>query len=159
MSWYNGVLTPSDPRRPRSLKPKGGSWGKYPQGKYQRRIESPIQISIVQWVRVVAPHCVIFSIPNERVVESVTQLDALCSMGLYPGITDLCVLAPVKDHWEPHMLEVKTMSDKSVLSPNQEEFRLLCAKRGIHHAVVRSIEDAREAFRFWGIKTKESAVI
>jgi len=159
MVWTNGVLTPDDPRKAKSLKPAKGSWGKYPKGRYQRRVESPIQMTIVEWIRTVAPHCVVFSIPNERVVRSRSELDILVNMGLYPGITDLCVLAPVGDHFEPHMVEVKTMDERSILNENQQKFRLLCAKRGIHHAVVRSIEDIREAFRFWNIKTKESAIL
>lgn len=159
MSWWNGVHTPADPRKPKSLRPAKGSWGKYPKGRQQRIVEAPIQIAIVSWIQTVAPHCVVFSIPNERVVRSVTELNTLIAMGLYPGITDLCVLAPVNDHFEPHMIEVKTMDERSVLNDNQERFKLLCANRGIRHAVVRSIDDVREAFRFWNIKTKESAVI
>jgi hypothetical protein len=158
---YNGILAPSDPREPRQLKP-----ARYPQrfkippprGRRSWSLgeEEALQVCIVDWIRTVAPHCVVFAIRNEG-KRSITEHQVAIEMGLYPGISDLCVLAPVKDHFEPHMVEVKTI--KGAMSEKQEEFKLLCAKRGIHHAIVRSIEDTRQAFLFWNIKTRESSIL
>lgn len=111
--------------------------------------ESDIQRGIVNFVRTVAPQCLTFAIPN---ASRRTALGFATNgvPGLYPGIQDVCVVAPLG---RAHFIEVKT--DKGQLRKEQEAVKARMALMGVPHCVARSIDDVREALKAWKIETRE----
>jgi hypothetical protein len=116
------------------------------------RPEEQLQIDIVTYLRIVAPQCITFAIRNEG-RRGIFGHKLALSMGLMPGLHDLCVLAPHRglSIWEPYFLEVKTA--KGVLNANQKAAHALFRKLGISYAVVRSIDDVKKTLDFWKIIT------
>lgn len=111
--------------------------------------EANIQASIVSWVRWVAPHVLIFAIPNGG-LRTKSEAARLKWTGVLAGVPDLMVL----DRGSAYFLEVKTKTGR--LSPDQIEVFDRLTALGIPCAIVRGIEDVRNAFRAWGIATRES---
>lgn len=112
--------------------------------------EASIQASIYQWVRAVAPDVLIWAVPNGG-LRSKREGARLKWTGVLAGIPDLSGLAPGPLAF---FFEVKPPGE--YLDPPQREIREKLEGLGVLYAVVRSIDDAREAFRVWGIATKET---
>jgi hypothetical protein len=74
------------------------------------------------------------------------------SIGVTAGIPDLVLIAP---KGRVHFVEVK--SETGRLSPDQRGIRSWLEELGCPVAVVRNIDDVRNAFAAWGIKTREAA--
>lgn len=112
--------------------------------------EAKMQKSIVDYVRAVAPQCLIVAIPNGA-QRTASGRPANAVPGLTPGVPDLAVIAPQgKIFW----LEVK--AEKGRVSDAQLAFHLQLQARSHDVAVVRSIEEVKNAFEIWGIETRES---
>lgn len=116
--------------------------------------ETPIHRSILSWLRVVLPEALIWHPANEsrRPGKAGNVERAMnAANGVLAGVPDLCGRVPEGDFY----MEVKTPSGS--LSPAQKAFRDRLSALGCHrYAVVRSIEDAREALAEWGIPTREA---
>lgn len=69
----------------------------------------------------------------------------LKAMGVKAGVPDLLLIAPDN---KIHFLEIKKLGGK--LSPDQEEFRLECIRRGRPHAVVETLDQALAVLDDWG---------
>ena len=116
-----------------------------------RRIEAPIQIAIVDYIRLVAPQLIVLHIPNEG-MRSAWGHAHMVRMGLTPGAHDLLLL---EEPGLAYLLEVKAPDEQ--LSMAQIEFHVECRARKIPQAVVRSVNDARDALARFGIRTREAA--
>lgn len=111
--------------------------------------ESEIQRQIVDWIRYVAPECMVIAIPNAaRRTASGRASNAV--PGLTPGAPDLLVIRP---KGEVLWMEVKT--NKGSATDHQVRFHQNLHVRGHICAIVRSLEDARNAFKAVGIETRE----
>lgn len=116
--------------------------------------EGPIHRSILHWLRAVLPGALIWHPANESrrpgragIVERAMNK----GNGVLAGVPDICGRTYSGDFY----FEVK--AEGSYLSPAQKAFRDQLAALGCHrYAVVRSIEDAREALDSWGITTRET---
>lgn len=95
--------------------------------------EAKIQVEIVKflWSR----GFYVFSIPNEAAGSNAIRQGQMITMGLRPGVADLCVLLPGKVVF----LEVKTATGKQ--SEHQKKFESRCIELGHEYHVVRSVED------------------
>ena len=113
-----------------------------------RNDEAAIQASIVQWARLVAPGAIIFAVPNGG-WRSKREAALLKWTGVVAGVPDLAVVSRGKACF----LEVKT--GKGRLSPEQAAMLARLQEMGAGVAVVRSIDEARAAFKGWGIETRE----
>lgn len=112
-------------------------------------LESEIQRQIVDWIRYVAPECMVIAIPNAaRRTASGRASNAV--PGLTSGAPDLLVIRP---RGEVLWMEVKT--DKGKLTDLQFKFHENLQIRNHACAVVRSLDDARNAFKAVGIETRE----
>jgi len=86
-------------------------------------------------------------VPNDASGKtSMAKAGRLKSMGLRAGISDLVLIGP---SGQAHFLEIKTATGR--LSESQERFRAMCEKRGWNYAVVRSVDEALDVCRKWGI--------
>lgn len=94
--------------------------------------ESKIQSAIVRYLQEVGIFA--FSIPNEFVKDARSMGTAI-SLGLKPGVADLCVMVP----GGVIFLEVKTAT--GVQSERQKKFEARCKDLGIRYHVVRSVKD------------------
>ena len=112
--------------------------------------EARIQAAIVEWIRWCAPQTVVFAIPNGG-LRGKAEAARLRWTGVQAGMPDLAILAPVG---KVFFLEVKAPDGR--LSADQAEMFDQLVALGIGAAIVRSIDDAREAFKAWGIKTREA---
>ena len=119
-------------------------------GAHRIQHESKIQKSIIDYLRAVLPHAVVFAIPNGS-QRTASGRPANAVVGLLPGAPDLCVVLPQgRTLW----LEVK--SDKGRVSTNQIAVHGLFNSLGHPVPVVRSIDDVRQALAFLKIETKEN---
>jgi hypothetical protein len=114
-----------------------------------RNAEGRIQAAIVEWIRTVAPHALVFAVPNGG-LRSKTEAARLKWQGVLAGVPDLIVLAPVG---KVFALEVKTEVGR--LSESQRDIFDCLVALGVNRAIVRSIDDVRRAFAAWGIETRE----
>jgi hypothetical protein len=88
-----------------------------------------------------------FSVGNENAGKiSMARAGRLRAMGLRSGMTDLVLIGL---DGRAHFLEVKTPTGK--LSPAQDGFRKLCSIRHWPWAIARSVQDAVDAARLWGL--------
>lgn len=120
----------------------------------RRDAEGPIHRAILSWLRVVLPEAIIFHAANEsrrpgRAGHVERAMNA--ANGVLPGVADIIGLT----EWGPFFMEVKAPG--GALSPAQREFRDRLAALGYDRwAVVRSIDDARDALAKWGVPTREA---
>jgi VRR-NUC domain len=110
-----------------------------------------IQAAIVSWVRTVAPHALVFAIPNGG-VRSKAEAARLKWTGVVAGVPDLAIIAPGE---RVHFIECK--SPRGSLSPDQRVIFDCLVGLGIPCAIVRSVDDTRRAFDACGIPTREAA--
>lgn len=113
--------------------------------------EARIQASIVSFVRVVAPNCIVAHIPNGG-LRSKREAARLKWVGVTAGFPDLILLSP---SGRAYFIEVKT--DTGRLSTEQSDFHSRLNILGFQCAIVRSIDDARLALKAWNIPTNETA--
>jgi hypothetical protein len=148
-SWEKGVLS--------------GPYGKSLTGRkiFRRRAskrslpmkpEERLQAGFIEYLRLVAPQCIVFAIYNQGNRGPVGQQIAV-KMGLMPGLHDLCLLAKFDGRWEPHFIEVKMPSGS--FTDEQEGVHAEFCLQGIKQATVRSIEELRVALDFWKIERRE----
>ncbi len=107
--------------------------------------ESVIQAQIVSALSLMG--IFVFMVPNDA-AGKITPAKAgrLKAMGLRAGISDLVLVGP---DGQAYFLEVKTPGGK--LSESQKLFSNLCLAKGWKYAVARSVEDAAELVRVWGL--------
>ena len=89
----------------------------------------------------------VFMIPNDAAGKtSIAKAGRLKACGLRAGVADLVVMSP---DGRAHFLEVKTETGR--LSESQIRFAELCIKRGWKYEVARTVDEAVEIVRKWGI--------
>lgn len=113
-----------------------------------RDIEAPIQAAIVQWIRTVAPDLIVFH-PANGGLRTKREASKLKWLGVLAGVADIVIIE------EPgllYFLEVK--APEGVMSSDQKDFRAKCRKLRVPYEVVHSINEAADALRRWGIKTR-----
>lgn len=110
--------------------------------------EDRIQISILEYLEAVAPHVLVFAVPNEG-RRSYTAAARHKLLGMVAGVPDLVLCH------EGRALFFEVKSAKGRLQPTQRAFIELATQAGAKAAVVRSIDDVRAALKAWGIPTRE----
>jgi hypothetical protein len=112
--------------------------------------EAAIQRSVLEYLASVAPQLVVYANPNaSRRTASGRASNAV--PGLRKGVHDLTILS----HRRVHYVEVK--APKGKMTPEQCEFADALDRLSISWWVVRSIDDMREALKWWGLETRERA--
>jgi hypothetical protein len=104
-----------------------------------RDAEFKLHVSVVRFLKTVAPGCLCFHVPNGERREPATGR-RLAAMGTLAGAFDICVLAP---GGAAYFIECK--AGRGRLSASQEAFKLALIKLGFNYAIVRSLADV-EAF-------------
>ena len=107
------------------------------------------QIAIVEYVRWVAPQCVIFH-PANGGWRTKAEAARFKAMGVVAGTPDLVLVLPSgRSAW----WEIKVSTGR--LSPQQKEFAARLTELCHEWAIIRSVEDARGELARLGIKTKD----
>ena len=112
--------------------------------------ENPIQRSIIAYLRLVLPDCIIHHSPNEfgmSGADVARQIAKHKHNGMLPGWPDLHVIADGAQFF----LEVK--AEGNSLTPAQKSVHADLERHGQRVAVVRSIADVQERLDDWGIPT------
>lgn len=112
--------------------------------------EASIQASVIQYIRTCAHDTLVFAIANGG-LRTKAEAARLKWTGVLAGIPDLCGITP---EGRVFFLEVKPPEGR--LSRDQHIILTWLTDHGVWCAVVRSIDDVREAFARWGILTRES---
>lgn len=119
-----------------------------------RDIEGPIHTAILDYLRLVLPAgSVVFHVPNENRREGEEgKIDRAMQKrkGVLPGVSDLICLL---DGGVTLFFEVK--APKGSVSDAQRDFLGRLHALGFRHAVVRSVDDARDALAAWKVQTRE----
>lgn len=105
--------------------------------------EAMIQGRIVDAAKKALPGCVVASYPNEvrrSGVQAVAETNRRRSMGMKPGMPDLSVW------WRGRVLLLEVKAKRGSLLPSQKKTHAELAATGFDVRVVRSVEDAEEAF-------------
>ena len=113
--------------------------------------EARIQAAVIDWIRLAAPGVLAFAIPNGG-LRSRTEGARLKWTGVLAGVPDLALVA---SGGRVFFVECKT--DRGVLSSDQRRIHDQLVALGTPCAIVRGIDDARLAFKAWGIETREAA--
>jgi hypothetical protein len=123
-----------------------------PRRERDRNAEARRQASIVEYVRWIADHIVIFHVPNGG-LRSKPEAAKLKWMGVLAGVLDLVLVLPDGRcaFWE-------TKTPHGRLSDDQQAFTLRLMALGHRWAVVLSIDDARRELAALGIETREAKV-
>ena len=116
-----------------------------------RNDESRIQAAIVDYIRTVAPRCLVFSVPNGG-LRTRAEAALFKWTGVVAGIPDLVVLAPGA---VALFIEVKTGGGR--LSEAQRGIIGIILDLGFCCEVCWSIPNVRDMFRRCGIETREAA--
>lgn len=118
-----------------------------PPVKKRRHVEAPIQMRIVEFLRMVLPKgSIVHGTLNEEPDAKRRQLNA--AMGALPGFSDIYVLSGGVSLF----LEVKTA--KGSQSSAQKAFQADVESQGHVYAIVRSVDDALAVLRRVAIKTR-----
>lgn len=113
--------------------------------------EKSLQFAVVNYLRAVAPQCVVFAIPNAaRRRRGAHASNAV--PGLLPGAPDLVIVAPGAQFFA---LELKTPNGR--LSTAQQALRIRFLSMAVPWALIRSVDDVRTALAHWKIATREAA--
>jgi hypothetical protein len=112
--------------------------------------ESILQKQVVQYLRAILPHSIIAAIPNGSQRTS-SGRPANAISGLLPGIPDLMVMLP-----KGRVIFFELKSEKGRVSDAQLAVHL--KMHGLNHdvAIVRSIDDVKNALDAWEVTTRES---
>lgn len=86
-----------------------------------------------------------FAVPNAG-MRSLRVGAMMKAEGLRPGVADICFMLP---GGKAAFLEMKTESGR--LSPHQEGFKHRCEMLGHPYRVARSLDEAIEVAREWGV--------
>ncbi len=102
-------------------------------------MEDRIQADIVRYLRK-ERNTFVFSIPNEGAGRNnAIRTSMLITMGLFPGVADLCVWWHTDDGIRIGYLEVKTKTGRQ--SDRQKHFQQMCEENDIPYHLVRSVWD------------------
>jgi hypothetical protein len=125
--------------------------GELSQPRRDFNLEARTQAAVVEWVRLVAPHVLAFSIPNGG-YRTPAEPARMKWTGTVAGVPDLAIVVP---GGRVHFLEVKAPGGS--LSAAQRAIHESLVGLGTPPAIVRSLDDVRLAFAAWGIETREWA--
>lgn len=107
--------------------------------------EAKIQAAIVSAISLAGLY--VFAVGNDFAgATSQARAGRLKAAGLRAGVSDLIVMS---QDGRAHFLEIKTAT--GVLSPSQVRFSELCIKHHWPYAVARSVDEAMEQVRKWGL--------
>lgn len=112
--------------------------------------EDTRQAAIVEYVRTVAPHILIWAVPNGG-LRTKREAALLKLTGVLAGVPDLTLAYAFGKSvfWE-------TKTPRGRLSKAQKEVHERLRELGHYVAIVWDIDDARSELRFLGISTKEA---
>ena len=121
-----------------------------PRTTGDRNAETRQQAAVIAWIRLVAPQCIAFAVPNGG-YRTKSEAARLKWSGVLAGVSDLVI---VDEHGLAYFLELKSVD--GVLSESQKAFRAICAERNIPYAICHNVTEASKIFAEWGIKTREA---
>ena len=121
-----------------------------PRARRDNNAEARRQAAIVEYVRWVAPHILIWAVPNGG-WRNKSEAARLKWTGVLAGVLDLSLALPDgrSAYWE-------TKVPKAYMSDDQKKIAADLERLGHVWALVRSIDDARRELARLGVKTREA---
>jgi hypothetical protein len=121
-----------------------------PRARRDNNAEARRQAAIVEYVRWVAPHILIWAVPNGGYRDK-SEAARLKWTGVLAGVLDLTLALPDARcaFWE-------TKVPKGYLSDDQKKIIADLERLGHTWAIVRSIDDARRELARLGVVTREA---
>jgi len=115
----------------------------------RQNLESQLQKHIVDYLRAILPQSIVAAIPNGS-QRTATGRPANAVPGFTSGLPDLMVLIP-----QGRVVFFEVKAPKGRVSDAQLDIHL--RMHGLNHevAIVRSIDDVKNALEAWNIKTRE----
>ena len=109
--------------------------------------EQDLQISVIRYLRVVAPDLLYWAVPNAIGIKNTARAGALNKrMGVRAGVADLnFILADGKAAF----IELKV--EGAYQRPTQKAFQADVEARGCAYVVCRSLDDVRVTLEEWGV--------
>jgi len=118
-----------------------------PSGKSKRvDREGPIQKAILAYIAVRLPSALVHHSPNEtnmRGRQAQRMVSDAKELGMRPGWPDIEIL------WQRHFWTMEVKAPGGYPTENQIETGRLIVEQGGKWAVVRSVEDAKDAIHGW----------
>lgn len=111
--------------------------------------EDRLQVGVLEYLELVLPHALLFHVPNGG-RRSLTEGRKFKLLGVRAGVPDLVLVHDGKTYF----FELK--APKGRVSPEQHRFGEDARIAGAGWAVVRSLDDVRNALSAWGIATREA---
>lgn len=107
--------------------------------------ESLIQAAVVSALSLLGLY--VFMVGNDLAGKTtMARAGRMKAMGLRAGVSDLIVMGQGS---KAHFLEIKT--DTGRLSESQKKFEAMCLKKNWPYAVARSVDEAVEIVKKWGL--------
>jgi hypothetical protein len=117
--------------------------------------EDAIQRGIVRYLRTVLPSgWIVFAVPNGG-SRNLIEAAKMKGTGTLAGMPDLCVLGIEDDAPRTLFIEVKSASGRPSIAQLDMHDRLF--DLGFEVAICRSIDDARDACRRWGLPIRDAS--
>ena len=114
--------------------------------------EGEIHKSVLAWIRAVSPSTLVYHCPN-GFNASGREWRRMQALGALEGVADLTLACAAPG---PCLAYLEVKAPDGELTPAQIQFRALVEGMGIPYAIVRSIDDARAAFKAWLVPTREA---
>lgn len=127
-----------------------------PKGAKRKDNEGPVHRAVLGWLIFVLPaRAIIHHSPNEIDLAGADIAKAIAKarrLGTVKGWPDLEIILDGKIY----MIEIK--AEGQGLTGDQPKVRDRFEENGIPYAICRSIDDAREALKAWGLETREKGM-
>jgi hypothetical protein len=120
-----------------------------------RALEAPIHRAVLHYLQTVLPDATVTHVSNEVSASGPQIARAIAKakhLGMTVGFPDLMVLFGTAQ--APIFFEVKAKNGR--LSPEQLAFHRWLSAAGYRVAVVRSVDETRDALALFGVKTREA---
>ncbi len=106
--------------------------------------EDALQISIIDYLKLVKPRAFYFHVPNASKAH-VSHRVKLKRMGLVSGVADLLFILP---GGRIGAIELKMAKGRQ--SDSQKDFEAICGEFGVDYKIAHSIEEVAQILREWG---------
>ena len=116
-----------------------------------RNAEARIQRAILEYIWAAYPDVICAAVPNGGFVLDKRVVARLKWLGLLPGFPDLILI------WTGGFALVEVKQPSGVLSDSQRALIPLLRSRGTRVAIWRSVQDADDGLRAWGVTSRLTA--
>ena len=112
------------------------------------RPEQILQQQVVAYLKLAAPDLIFFH-PANGGGRSKAEAAILKSMGVRPGVADLCFVLP-----GARIAFIELKAGNGTATPAQKAFRADCELQGVPYAICRSLAEVQGTLDGWGVSRR-----